>query len=133
MRIALAKPPAPVVSWPITPNREGQRLVHEARGLAADAQLEQDEVRAIERGVAIAGQAQATRPVQPIEHPLGEAADDLEPVGVRVEQDELIDRQAVGPAHEAVDQLRRVGAAPADDRDLGAHPPLRAHGRLAGT
>ena len=53
----------------------------------------------------------------------GEPADDLEPLGIDVEQDQLVDRQAVRAAREALDQLRRVRAPAADDRDLGAHPP----------
>ena len=43
--------------------------------------------------VAIAGQGQPAGPVEPVEHPLGEPADDREPLGVDVEQDELVDRQ----------------------------------------
>ena len=82
----------PVVSWPITPNVERQRLVDEPRGLAADAQLDEHEVGAVERGVAVAGEGQPAGPAEPVEHPLGQAADDREPLGVDVEQDELVDR-----------------------------------------
>ena len=75
------------------------------------------------RGVAIVGEGQAAGPVERVEHPLGEAADDREPLGVDVEQDELVDRQPVGAADEALDELRGVRAAAADDGDLDAHPP----------
>ncbi len=49
VRIAFAKPPAPVVSWPMQPQRERHRLVGQARLLAADPDLEEDEVGAVER------------------------------------------------------------------------------------
>ena len=59
---------------------------------------------------------------EPVEHPAGEPADDLGALGIDVEQDELVDREAVAADGDALDQLRRVGAAAADDRDLDAHP-----------
>ena len=125
VRSALAKPPAPVVSWPIVPKRGGRVSSTQARRLAADAQLDEDEVGAVERGIAIARQDEPAGPAEPLEHPPGEPADDLEPLGIDVEQDELVDRQAVGAAGDALDQLGRVGAAAADDRELDAHPRLR--------
>ena len=94
VRSALAKPPAPVVSWPTTPNRRRQRLVDQPRGLAADAELDEHEVGAIDGGLAIAAEHQPAAPVEPIEHPAGEAADDRQPFGIDVEQDQLVDRQA---------------------------------------
>jgi hypothetical protein len=59
-----------------------------------------------------------------VEHPLGEPAHDLEPLGIHVQERDLVDRHAIRPAREPVDQLRRVGAAAADDRELQAHPHL---------
>ena len=134
VRSAFANPPAPTVSWPIEPEPRRQRLVAEARGLAADAQLDEDEVGAVDGGVAIRRPDEPARPALPAEHPLGEPADDLEPLGVDVEQGELVDRQAVGAAREAVDELGRVGAAAADDRELQAHrPPAPSAARPAST
>ena len=46
VRSALARPPAPVVSWPTQPHSSGQRLVLLAGRLAADAELEQHRVGA---------------------------------------------------------------------------------------
>ena len=76
--------------------------------------------------------SQPAGPVEPVQHPPGQAADDLEALGVDVEQDQLVDRQAVAAPGEALDELRRVGAAAADDRDLDAHgvPPRTAGTRL---
>ena len=48
VRSALAKPPAPVVSWPMQPHGERHRLVREPRRLAADADLDQHEVGAVD-------------------------------------------------------------------------------------
>ena len=77
--------------------------------------------------LAVAGEDQPATPAEPVEHPTGEAADDLQPFGIDVEQDQLVDRQALVPAGEALDELRRIGAATADDGDLDAHcVPFRA-------
>ena len=70
VRIALAKPPAPVVA--------------ETSLLPADADLHEHEGRAVEDGVEI-GRAQdlACEPLA-LEHAARERADDLEPLGVDV-------------------------------------------------
>ena len=68
--------------------RERQRLVLEARRLAADADLDEDEVGAVQRTVEVAGQLEAAGEALPLEHPPGEAADDLEPLRVDVVQRE---------------------------------------------
>ena len=80
---------------------------------------------------------QPAGPSEPVQHPAGEPADDLGAVRIGVEQDELVDREAVAADGDALDQLRRVGAAAADDRDLDAHAAsvlpvrvLRARRRL---
>ena len=48
VRIAFAKPPAPVVSWPMQPQASGAVSSCEPRGLPADADLEQHEVGALD-------------------------------------------------------------------------------------
>ena len=106
-----------------------QRLVDEAGRLAADAELDEDEVGAVERAVAVAVWIEPAGPAEPGQHPPGEAADDLEPLGVDVEQDELVDPDAVVAAREALDELRRVRAAAADDRELQAHLASAPAGR----
>ncbi len=70
-----------------------QRLVHQPSRLSADAQLDEHEVRAVDGRLAVPGQDQAPGPVEPFQHPAGEAADDAEPLRVGVEQDEFVDRQ----------------------------------------
>src|SRR4029079_18397697 len=72
-------------------------------------------------GLAIAAEHQPATPAEPVEHPTGEAADDLEPFGIDIEEDQLVDRQALVPTGEPLDELRRIGAATADDGDLDAH------------
>ena len=51
VRIAFANPPAPVVSCPMQPHAQGNGLVRESSLLAADADLDQDDVGAFERPV----------------------------------------------------------------------------------
>ena len=64
VRSALAKPPAPVVSWPIVAERRRQGLVDEARRLPADPQLDEHEVGALEGSVRIAGEDELPPPVR---------------------------------------------------------------------
>ncbi len=106
---------------------ERDRLVAEARLVPADAQLHDDEVRPLERLARLLGQTDGARPARPANHPLREAADDPEPVHIDVQQHQLVDRQAVAAGHEPLDQLRRVRAAAADDRDLHTHPRRIVH------
>jgi hypothetical protein len=96
-------------------------LVDEPSRLAAHAQLDDDEVRAVERLVAGRRAHDPGGGVGLVGHPVREAADDLQPLRVDVVEHELVDRQPVVAADEALDELRRVRAATAHDRDLDAH------------
>src|ERR1019366_8942381 len=95
-----------------------QGLVHEPGRLAADADLEQDEVGPLERAIASDGGDQTAAPAGPVQHPPSESAHDPEALGVHIEQDQVIDRESVAAAREPLDQLRRICAAPADNNDL---------------
>ena len=97
-----------------------ERLVDQPSRLPTDAKLDEHEAGAVDRRVGVAGEGQPPAPAQPIEHPAGQPADDLEALGVDVEQDQLVDRQAIGAARDALDQLGGVRAAAADDRELQA-------------
>ncbi len=130
VRSALAKPPAPVVSWPMTPKRRRQRLVGQPRGLAADAELDEHEIGAVDGRLAIAAEHAAGRPSRAGRASAGPGR--RRPPAAR-------GRCRAGPARrsagarapgEALDELRRVGAAAADDGDLDAHC---VPSRLAGT
>ena len=114
VRIAFAKPPAPVVSWPMQPQASGAVSSLQSRLLAADADLDQDEVGVRRRRVELAGHVEP--PVEPLarEHPPRHAADDLAALGIDVLQHELVDVEARQAGHE----LGRVGRSAADDRDL---------------
>ncbi len=96
----------------------GQRLVDVPGLLAADPELDHDEVGPVECGVAIVGRADACRPADPPEHPARQRRNDLEPAEIRVEERELIDRKTVDPPRESLDELGRIRAAGTDDRDL---------------
>ena len=98
-----------------------QGLVHQPHRLAADAQLHDHEVGAVDGVLAPAGLVQAAAPAGPGQHAPGQAAHHLEALGVDVEQHQLVDREPVVPAGQALDQLRGVGAAAPDHRDLQAH------------
>ncbi len=65
------------------------------------------------RGVALPG-----------EDPAGQAADQLEPVGGRVDEHQLVDRQLVAEPGEPVDQLGGVRRPAADDRELHPFTPV---------
>ena len=100
--------------------RERDRLVGEPGVLAADAQLENDERRAVDRRVEVVRDEE--RPLEPValEHPARHRADDRAPLRVDVVEDELVDRQPRALAREPRDELGRVRRAAADDREL--HP-----------
>jgi hypothetical protein len=99
---------------------ERQRLVAQPRRLAADADLDEHRVGAVQRAVELAGDGERAREALALEHPAGEGADDLAALGVDVVQDELAEPEALLLARQARHQLGRVGGAAADDRQL--HP-----------
>ena len=68
---------------------ERDGLVREPCGLAADADLHEHEVGAVECAVEVAGDEQLPVEDLAVEHPRGEPADDLAPLGIDVVQDEL--------------------------------------------
>ena len=57
----------------------------------------------------------------PAQDASSQSADDLESLVIDVVQDQFVDWEPVAPGVEALDQLRGVGAAAADDRNLYAH------------
>ena len=97
------------------------RLVQEAGGLAADPELDHDEVGAVERGRAIQRGRHAARPSAPGENPAGQPGHDLQSLGIDIEEDELVDGQACRARREPLHELGGVRAAAADDGDLQAH------------
>ena len=100
-----------------------QRLVRVAGLLTADPQLDQDERRPVDRLGTVGGADETARPALATEDSLGQPAHDREALAVDVVEDELVDRERVRPVDQALDQLRGVGAAAADDGDLQAHRP----------
>ena len=106
------------------PAGQRDRLVREPRRLAADTDLDEHEIGAVERAVEIAGDEELAVEALAGQHPPGHAADDLATLGVDVVQDELGHVDAVALAREAGDELGRVGRAAADDRDLHPFTPV---------
>ena len=104
---------------------ERHRLVREPRRLAADPDLDEDEVGAVEGAVELAGDLERAVEALAFEHPRGEPADDVPPLGVDVVQDELPDADPLVLAREPRHELRRVRRAAADDRDLHPFTPVR--------
>jgi len=100
---------------------EGQGLVEQPGLLAADPQLDDDEVGALQRLAPISRQRQNARPAAFCEYAAGKPTDNLESLRVHVQQEQLIDWKALGMTGEALDQFWRVGTAPADDCNLDAH------------
>jgi hypothetical protein len=58
-----------------------------------------------------------------LEHPLRKPGHDLEPLLVRVVQEEIVDSHQVTQPHDPVDHLGRVRRAGADHRELHASRP----------
>ena len=106
------------------PQAERDRLVREARRLAADADLDEHEIGAVERAVEIAGDEELAVEALAGQHPPGHAADDVAALGVDVVQGELGHVDAVALAGEAGHELGRVRRAAADDRDLHPFTPV---------
>ena len=105
---------------PDTAAREGHRLVPEPRGLAADPDLDQHEVGAVERPVEIAGPHEVAGEPLPREHPRRQRADDVEALRVDLVQRDLRHVEPREPRHE----LRCIGRARADDCDLHPFTPV---------
>ena len=110
-------------------------LVAQASSLTADPELDEHEIGAVQRGIAIGRPDEPAGPAGLPEHPLGETADDRKALGIDIEQDELVDGQAVGAADHALHQFGRVRAPATDDRHLDAHlasPPRHRTGYCRG-
>ena len=100
---------------------ERQSLIDEPGGLATHAQLDDDEMGSIERAIAIGGEDQLAGPFVAREDATREAAHDLEPLRVDVQQHELVDRHALAAREKALDELRGVRAAATDNSDFYPH------------
>ena len=105
------------------PDRE--RLVDVARRLAPDAQLDDDEVGPLQRGMRVGRRRERPVPSPRPQNAFGESPDHLSTQVARIEQDEIVDDHPVLDIAEAVDQLRRVRAPSADDNHLGPHAAQR--------
>ena len=103
------------------PQRERHRLVDHARGLPADADLDQHGVRALDRFVEVRRRAEARRVRRRGRASAAPSPETIaEPLLVRVVQREVVDREQVAQPDDAVDHLGRVRRAGADDRELHA-------------
>ncbi|CUM41146.1 hypothetical protein BN2537_11257 [Streptomyces venezuelae] len=80
-------------------------------GLAADAELEQDGVGALDPGVQVGGGDDPPVVALLGEDAAGEPADEFEPLGGRVDEDEFGDGQGVAQPRESVDQFGGVGGS----------------------
>ena len=107
------------------PVADGKRLVDVAGRLAADAQLHDDEVGALEGGVRVGRRREGPAPSTRAQDALGEPTDDVAPHVARVEQDEVVDDHPVLQIAQAVDELGGVGAPAADDGHLCPHAAQR--------
>ena len=100
--------------------RERHRLVRQARGLPADADLDQDVVRPVDGAVEVVRDEQLAVVPLTREHAPRQPADHLAPLGIDVVEDEIADADPVALAGEPRDELRRVRRPAADHCDL--HP-----------
>jgi hypothetical protein len=86
-----------------------------------NSKLHQHKIGAIQRAITLGGKGQSARPGPFGEDALRDASHHVEAATVDVVQHQLVDRQTIGVCVEALHQLRRVGAAPADHGDLHTH------------
>src|SRR3954453_10214599 len=100
--------------------RERRRLVDETGGLAADPDLDQHEVGAVDGAIEILGHVERAEVPLPREHPLRQAADYFAALGVDVVQDERVDVETGEPR----DELGSVGRAATDDSHLHPFTPV---------
>ncbi len=103
---------------------ERHGLVREPRLLAADADLDEDEVGAFDSAVEVVRDDELPLEALPLEHPRCHLTDDPAPLGVDVVQDELVDVDPGSLPRQPGDELGRVGRAAADDRDLHPFTPV---------
>jgi hypothetical protein len=101
------------------PNSRGS--VSSTSRLAADSQLDDDVVRAIERDRAIPRENKPAGPAVAVEDSFRETAHHVQALLVDVVQDKLVDRQSVAAEVKSFDQLGCVGAPAADHSNLHAH------------
>ncbi len=125
VRSALAKPPGPVVSWPMQPNCRG--MVSSRRRAAMPPTRSWTSTNEASRKAVARSVVVVKRPLKPWWRRMRPARPPTiaRRVGVDVVEHELVDRQHLAAQPDAFDELGRVGAAAADDRDLDAHqhPP----------
>ena len=125
VRSAFARPPAPVVSWPTQPHASGT-VSSESRACWPPTRIWTSTKSAPSSARSRSlRQRQSAREPAPLEHPSGEPADDFQPLRVDVLQGELRHVEPSALTREPGHELRRVGRAAADDRDLHPFTPVR--------
>ncbi len=77
------------------PARQRHGLVGEARILPADPDLDEDEVRPVDRAIEMVSRRQPAREALSLEHSRGQSADDLAPLRIDVVEHELTDVDAL--------------------------------------
>ena len=117
----LGQPPGAGRFLPQAAVTERERLVDVTRRLAADAQLDHDEVGSLEGGVAIGCGREPALPPPCAQNALGQSTDDVATLLVGIQQDEVVDDHAVLVVAQAVHQFGGVGAATTRDGHLDPH------------
>ena len=112
--------------------RDRHRLVDHARRLAADADLDQDGVGALDRLVEARRRVQARRVRGAVEHALREPRHDREPLLVRVVQVQVVDRHQVDAAARSRRSPRAcTSSRRRRPRASRLEPPVARRGRSA--
>ena len=106
------------------PARGRDRLVAEARRLAADPDLDEHRVGALERALELAGDRECAGESLPGEDPLGEPADHLSAGGIDVVERQLADVDPLALAHQPRHELGRVRRSGADHGELHPFTPV---------
>jgi hypothetical protein len=111
------------LSIPITPSWWRGRLVPDPGRQAADPDLGQDIVGALRGGREIGRGGEADGGGGGVQDALPDARDELEPLGVEVDEGHLIDAEIARVLGQLREQLNRAAAARTNDNDLQRAPP----------
>ena len=121
----LGQPSRPGGLLPETAVADRERLVDVAGRLPSDAQLDDDEVGALERGVTIRGGREGAAPAPVAQNAFGQAPHRFAAFLARVEQHEVVDDHSVLVVAQPVDELGGVRAPTPHDRHLYPHARQR--------
>ncbi len=124
VRIAFAKPPAPVVSWPMHPQASGAVSSSSLAACPPTRSWSRTNDGPLDRSVEVVRDGERAAEALPLEHPRCHLTDDPAPLGVDVVEDELLDGDPGSLERQPGDELGRVGRPTTDHGELHPFTPV---------